>query len=116
MIFRYRKNKNSGETDECAKTHPLSILARSANMFLKKSINCLFPVQFHKRKYLLLDSRLCGNDASLYYETTASIRGRRVDRYAGTFFICWGDETLNMIVRYFRKIRIELAREVVLAC
>nr|VFK21375.1 MAG: hypothetical protein BECKLPF1236B_GA0070989_12525 [Candidatus Kentron sp. LPFa] len=25
-------------------------------------------------------------------------RGRRVDRYAGTFFICWGDETLNMIV------------------
>ena len=23
---------------------------------------------------------------------------RRVDRYAGTFFICWGDETLNMIV------------------
>ena len=27
------------------------------------------------------------------------IRGRRVDRYAGTFFICWGDETLNMIVR-----------------
>nr|VFK14477.1 MAG: hypothetical protein BECKLPF1236B_GA0070989_106211 [Candidatus Kentron sp. LPFa] len=20
--------------------------------------------------------------------------------YAGTFFICWGDETLNMIVRY----------------
>nr|VFK24565.1 MAG: hypothetical protein BECKLPF1236B_GA0070989_14172 [Candidatus Kentron sp. LPFa] len=21
--------------------------------------------------------------------------------YAGTFFICWGDETLNMIVRYF---------------
>ena len=33
-----------------------------------------------------------------YYETTAPIRGRRVDRYAGTFFICWGDETLNMIV------------------
>nr|VFK17403.1 MAG: hypothetical protein BECKLPF1236B_GA0070989_111610 [Candidatus Kentron sp. LPFa] len=20
--------------------------------------------------------------------------------YAGTFFICWGDETLNMIVKY----------------
>ena len=53
------------------------------------------------------------NDASLYYETTASIRGRRVDKrsastgrkrwwmrfayppYAGTFFICWGDETLK---------------------
>ena len=39
-----------------------------------------------------------------YYETTAPIRGRRVDRYAhppyaGTFFICWGDEILNMIVR-----------------
>ena len=52
-----------------------------------------------------------------YYETTAPIRGRRVDKrsastifssrwmrcayppYAGTFFICWGDETLNMIVR-----------------
>nr|VFK14908.1 MAG: hypothetical protein BECKLPF1236A_GA0070988_101169 [Candidatus Kentron sp. LPFa] len=33
-----------------------------------------------------------------YYETTASIRGRRVDRYAGTFFIYWGDETLNMNV------------------
>nr|VFK08751.1 MAG: hypothetical protein BECKLPF1236A_GA0070988_1002015 [Candidatus Kentron sp. LPFa]VFK25860.1 MAG: hypothetical protein BECKLPF1236C_GA0070990_1002615 [Candidatus Kentron sp. LPFa] len=33
-----------------------------------------------------------------YYETTAPIRGRRVDRYAGTFFICWGDEALNMIV------------------
>nr|VFK20313.1 MAG: hypothetical protein BECKLPF1236B_GA0070989_12067 [Candidatus Kentron sp. LPFa] len=32
------------------------------------------------------------------------MRGRRVDArsdppYAGTFFICWGDETLNMIVR-----------------
>nr|VFK78910.1 MAG: hypothetical protein BECKSD772D_GA0070982_102918 [Candidatus Kentron sp. SD] len=39
------------------------------------------------------------SDASLYYETTAPIRGRRVDRYAGTFFIYWGDETLNMIVK-----------------
>nr|VFK13238.1 MAG: hypothetical protein BECKLPF1236B_GA0070989_10455 [Candidatus Kentron sp. LPFa] len=36
-----------------------------------------------------------------YYETTAPIRNRRVDRYAGTFFICWGDETLNMIVNLF---------------
>nr|VFK23310.1 MAG: hypothetical protein BECKLPF1236B_GA0070989_13501 [Candidatus Kentron sp. LPFa] len=35
------------------------------------------------RKYLLLDSRRQWNDASLYYETTAPIRGRRVDRYAG---------------------------------
>nr|VFK25779.1 MAG: hypothetical protein BECKLPF1236B_GA0070989_15161 [Candidatus Kentron sp. LPFa] len=34
-----------------------------------------------------------------YYETTAPIRSRRVDRYAGTFFIRWGDETLNMIVK-----------------
>nr|VFK68196.1 MAG: hypothetical protein BECKUNK1418G_GA0071005_12124 [Candidatus Kentron sp. UNK]VFK73538.1 MAG: hypothetical protein BECKUNK1418H_GA0071006_12164 [Candidatus Kentron sp. UNK] len=32
------------------------------------------------RKYLLLDSRLRRNDASLYYETTAPIRGRRVDK------------------------------------
>nr|VFK66131.1 MAG: hypothetical protein BECKUNK1418G_GA0071005_108017 [Candidatus Kentron sp. UNK]VFK71764.1 MAG: hypothetical protein BECKUNK1418H_GA0071006_108117 [Candidatus Kentron sp. UNK] len=56
-------------------------------------------------------------DMPRYYETTAPIRGRRVDKrsastissfpvdarsdppYAGTFFICWGDETLNMIVR-----------------
>nr|VFK66616.1 MAG: hypothetical protein BECKUNK1418G_GA0071005_11009 [Candidatus Kentron sp. UNK] len=69
------------------------------------------------RKYLLLDSQRQWNDASLYYETTVPIRGRRVDKrsastissfrwmrfayppYAGTFFICWGDETLNMIVK-----------------
>ena len=50
------------------------------------------------REYLLLDSRHQWNDASLYYETTAPIRDRRVDRYAGTFFICWGDKILNMIV------------------
>ena len=68
------------------------------------------------RKYLLLDSQHQWNDASLYYETTVPIRGRRVDKrsastissfrwmrfayppYAGTFFICWGDETLNIIV------------------
>nr|VFK12478.1 MAG: hypothetical protein BECKLPF1236B_GA0070989_10365 [Candidatus Kentron sp. LPFa] len=55
-----------------------------------------------------------------YYETTAPIRDRRVDKrsastisssrwmrcayppYAGTFFICWGDETLNMIVKSVR--------------
>ena len=30
---RYQKNKNSGKTDECAKIRPLSISARSANMF-----------------------------------------------------------------------------------
>nr|VFK18205.1 MAG: hypothetical protein BECKLPF1236B_GA0070989_11366 [Candidatus Kentron sp. LPFa] len=43
--------------------------------------------------------RVCAILYTTYYETTAPIRGRRVDRYAGTFFICWGDETLNMIVR-----------------
>nr|VFK14643.1 MAG: hypothetical protein BECKLFY1418C_GA0070996_10104 [Candidatus Kentron sp. LFY] len=29
----YRKNKDSGRSDARAKTYPLSILARSANMF-----------------------------------------------------------------------------------
>ena len=56
--------------------------------------------------------------STIYYETTAQILGRRVDKrsastifssrwmrfayppYAGTFFICWGDETLNMIVEW----------------
>nr|VFK67821.1 MAG: hypothetical protein BECKUNK1418G_GA0071005_11683 [Candidatus Kentron sp. UNK]VFK73137.1 MAG: hypothetical protein BECKUNK1418H_GA0071006_11663 [Candidatus Kentron sp. UNK] len=33
------------------------------------------------------------------FEFVGRVRGRRVDRYAGTFFICWGDETLNMIVK-----------------
>ena len=32
------------------------------------------------RKYLLLDSQHQWNDASLYYETTVPIRGRRVDK------------------------------------
>nr|VFK17597.1 MAG: hypothetical protein BECKLFY1418C_GA0070996_103322 [Candidatus Kentron sp. LFY] len=31
--FRYRKNKNPEETDAYAKTHPASVLTRSANMF-----------------------------------------------------------------------------------
>nr|VFK13596.1 MAG: hypothetical protein BECKLPF1236B_GA0070989_104919 [Candidatus Kentron sp. LPFa] len=82
----------------------------------------LDPSHTHFRKpfrFWLCRIRRCFRKGPInnYYETTAQIRSRRVDRsahppsfpsrwmrfayppYAGTFFICWGDETLNMIVR-----------------
>nr|VFJ94692.1 MAG: hypothetical protein BECKLFY1418A_GA0070994_10436 [Candidatus Kentron sp. LFY] len=51
-MFICRKNKNPEKTDACAKAHPISVLARSANLFgiLRNSISVyiLFDLGDHR--------------------------------------------------------------------
>jgi cytochrome c len=47
LIFRYRKNKKSGETGAGTKAHPVSVMARSANMFTIVFGMVLLPITDH---------------------------------------------------------------------
>nr|VFK53757.1 MAG: hypothetical protein BECKTUN1418F_GA0071002_102813 [Candidatus Kentron sp. TUN] len=51
LIYRYRKNKNFGESVRVPETHPLSALARSANMFLMSRLDSRLSLSLNFLRY-----------------------------------------------------------------